>query len=107
MAKVTLADLADASVLGNVWRKSLRKSLRKPGLKDLHLAHDPLDWAAFDWDLQRTIAVLSAEIASATYRPAAPVTVRGAKTVGLTRPLAYLATRDQLAYKAIVARAEN
>jgi hypothetical protein len=107
MAKVTLGDLADPAVFKSIWKKTLRRNLRKARLPDFHLGHDVLEYAAFDWDLDRTVTTLCSEVSAGRFRASPPEVIRGAKSVGLTRPLAFLRLRDQLLYRVLVSRAEN
>jgi hypothetical protein len=105
-SRVRLNDIADAARLRKVWTRSLRSRLRKLPFPDFELGHDPLDYLAFDWDLQDAIATLCRQLQSGDYRASAPEIIRSAKSLGLTRPLAFLQPRDLLAYKAIVSAAE-
>ena len=88
-------------------RRASEGTLRKLRFADLNLAPDPLDYVAFEWDLAQSIDGLCEEIAEGTYDPRQPEVVRGAKSVGLTRPLAFLTPRDQLTYRVLTLRAEN
>ena len=105
--KVDLSDLAGASFMNFIWKKRVRGQLRTMRFQDFVLAHDPLEYLAFDWDLDNSIAALCREVRAGTYRAGAPEVVRSAKSMGLTRPLAFLSIRDLLLYKTIVAKAEN
>ncbi len=104
-SRLSLGEFADPAIFRAVWKKSLRGSLRTMRFADLNLAPDPLDYVAFEWDLNRAIDGLCEEIAEGTYLPRPPEIVRGAKSVGLTRPLAFPVPRDQLTYRVLTIRA--
>ena len=89
-----------------IWKR-LRRPLRALNFSNLNHAFDPLDYIAFEWDLSGSVEGLCEEIVAGTYQPAAPEIVRSAKATGLTRPLAFPRTRDQLLYRVITLRAEN
>jgi hypothetical protein len=89
-----------------IWKR-LRRPLRALNFSNLNHASDPLDYIAFEWDLNGAVEGLCEEIVAGTYQPAAAEIVRSAKTTGLTRPLAFLRPRDQLLYRVITLRAEN
>lgn len=104
--RLSLAQIIEPGVLKSIWRKRVRKTYQSTRLPDFVLGHDPLEWVAFDFNLERTIDGLVREVLDGTYRPSPPEIVRNAKSVGLTRPLAFLAPRDQVLYRALVAAAE-
>ena len=105
--KVDVTRLADPALMRKIWQKRIRKSLRTSRFQDFELAHDPLEHLAFDWDLDATLATLCAELRDGHYRAGAPEIVRSAKGSGLTRPLAFIAARDLIVYKTVIATAEN
>ena len=102
-----LERIADPVRLAWMWRKQLRSPARSQRLPDFHLIHDPLENLAFEWDLTGAMRWLSEELQSYGYRANSPSYVRGAKTVGLTRPIAHLAFRDAVVYKSLVSHAES
>jgi hypothetical protein len=71
------------------------------------LVYDALEWLPFQLNIDNHLDHLADEVRNGTYVAARPEIVRSAKTLGLTRPLAFLAIRDALLYKNIVALAEN
>jgi hypothetical protein len=101
-----LATVADATLLKKVWRRFIRKRLRAHRFVELELARDPLEWLAFDWELDQAVATLSTEARAGRYRAGAPEIIRSAKSPGLTRPLASIQPLDLIFYKAIVSSAE-
>jgi hypothetical protein len=107
MAKIGLDGIADPALLRKIWKKSIRPKLRAARMSDFVLAHDPLECIAFDYDLSASIDRLCREVMAGGYRPQNVELVRGAKTVGLTRPLSYPAPIDSLLFRTIVARAER
>src|SRR5688572_28605730 len=90
--RLGLRELADPTIFRAVWKKSLRASLRTLRFGDLNLAPDALDYIAFEWDLTASIDGLCEGLADSSYQASPPELVRGAKSVGLTRPLAFLRT---------------
>ena len=102
-----LEHVADKALLKTIWKKRLRNKLRTMRLADFELCHDALENAPFDWELDATTENLVAAIRSGTYRSAGREIIRGAKSVGLTRPLAYLPPRDLLVYITLVQVVEN
>ncbi len=105
--KIQLAEATDAALLKALWRKPIRKTLRTARLPGFILAHDALDWAWTENQLDEVIFQIGAKVQSGAYRPDSVSVVRAAKAVGLTRPLSFLSTADGLLYRAIVARAER
>ncbi|MBN9493020.1 RNA-directed DNA polymerase [bacterium] len=101
-----LADIFGPESLKFHWKRSLRTLKRRAAFSDFELAHDPIESVWFDWDLDAQVALLVDDVCSGRYRPSPPEFVREAKSLGLTRPCAFLALRDQLVYKALVSRAE-
>ncbi|MHB8516210.1 MAG: RNA-directed DNA polymerase [Dehalococcoidia bacterium] len=105
--EVGFDELLDHALLKKIWQKSLRKRLRSIRFQEFELGHDAMEHLAFDWELDDAIDALRRDVRSGTYRAASPEVIRAAKTLGLTRPLAFLKPRDLLLYKTIVALAEN
>lgn len=99
---VDVQRVADYSVLCTIWRKTVRPRLRAIPLPEFELAHDPLDYVAFNWDVARLASRLSTEVPAGAYEPTRSETIRAAKSIGLTRPLSALAVRDRLLYKSLV-----
>jgi hypothetical protein len=104
--KISLSQIADPNSLRSVW-KVLRKGLRALRLQDFELAHDPLEHLQTEWELDATIDRLSTDLLNGSYRASSPEIVRAAKSVGLTRPLAFLDVSDLLLYKSLVARSQH
>ncbi len=102
-----LEALADKDLLKHVWKKRIRSGLRTIRLGDFDLDHDPLECLAFDWELDSVVNDLEVAIRAGDYRAASGGAVRGAKSVGLTRPLASLDPRDLLVYITAIHTFEN
>jgi hypothetical protein len=102
----TLTDLADAAALKSAW-KAVRSGLTKIRLQEFTLAHDPLEWLAYDFHSQQNLQNLASNLQAYAYRPTTPDVIRGAKSVGLTRPIAYLQVDDAITYVALVRLTEN
>jgi hypothetical protein len=102
-----LEDLADPAFLKTIWKKRVRAGLRTIRLGEFELDHDPLECLAFDWELDKVASDLALSIRNGTYRAQSGTAVRGAKSIGLTRPLASLDPRDLLVYIALVQLVEN
>jgi Reverse transcriptase (RNA-dependent DNA polymerase) len=105
--RLAIPNLADPALLKAVWKRSLRKRLKTTRFKDMELARDPLEYLGLERRLDAVVGEIAQQLLDGTYRPQAPESIRAGKRVGLTRPLAFLAPRDQLVYKALVALAEN
>ena len=73
---------------------------------NIYLAYDPLEWLTFDADLDERIHQLRTSVLNGSYRARQPETVRAAKSLGLTRPLAFFDISDLLIYRNIVALME-
>lgn len=101
MAGRDLGFVLDPAFLKKIWKKSLRKALRSARLKESILPHDPLEYLAFDWDLEGVIDGLIKDVQKGTYRASAPEIIRSAKSKGLSRPLSFFELRDLLLFKAI------
>lgn len=99
--------LCEVSYLKNVWRKRLRKGLRKMPLGSFQLAADPLDYLAFDWELDANLQSLADDLRRGRYRPERPEFVRAAKSAGLARPLAFLRPNDLIVYVGAIQLIEN
>jgi hypothetical protein len=104
--RISLEDVCDVSLLKKIWRRFVRKRLLGHRFQELELARDPLEWLAFDWELDQAITTLRTDALAGRYRARPPEVLRCAKAVGLTRPLAYIHPLDLLLYKAIVSTAE-
>lgn len=101
-AKRTLNSLADPALLKSIWKRYLRKPLRNPRLQEFELGHDPLEYLPIDWDLDAVVQEVVGALREGTYRVRSPEVIRSAKSLGLTRPLAFLTTEDLLVYKTLV-----
>ncbi|HEV2069504.1 MAG TPA: RNA-directed DNA polymerase [Acidimicrobiales bacterium] len=64
-----------------------------------------MQYAAYEWGLSSFLARLKDELRDGTYSPDSADIIRGAKSKGLSRPLAFLTPRDALVFHAIVVRA--
>lgn len=102
-----LDEIADPVFLKTIWKKRVRAGLRTIRLGEFELDHDPLECLAFDWELDKVASDLALSIRNGTYRAQSGTAVRGAKSIGLTRPLASLDPRDLLVYIALVQFVEN
>jgi hypothetical protein len=101
-----LREIADPLLLKALWKRPVRKRLRALRFPDFVLAHDALEWAWVDYQLEEIARRILPHLESGLYRPDPVETVRAAKSVGLTRPLSYLSTPDALLYRSIVQRSE-
>lgn len=104
--RVDIRTSVDIALLKTHWKR-IRKEMVAPRLNRFYLAADPFDCLPFDWDLDQAITELSVAVLAGTYQPQRPEIVRGAKSLGLTRPLAFLRPEDQLLYRNIVAHADT
>lgn len=104
---VGLDNLANPVYLKTIWKKRVRGGLRSIRLGEFELDHDPLECLAFDWELDKVTTNLAESIRNGTYRAQSGAAIRGAKSTGLTRPLASLDPRDLLVYIALVHLIEN
>lgn len=104
--QTTIDTIANPALLSTVWKKYIRTGLRSARLRDFYLAQDPVQFAAYEWGLTMFIARLSEELKGASYTPEPAVIIRGAKSTGLSRPLAVMSPRDALVYRTLVLRAE-
>lgn len=102
-----LTDIASFPFLRAIWQEHIRSGLRKHTFRDFYLAQDAVQFGAYEWGLEPFLNRLVEDLRSATYSPEPADVFRGAKGTGLSRPLAYLAPRDALLYRAIVAKAES
>lgn len=89
------------------WGRRMIKELRRPRPLHVALVYDALEWLPFQLNIDNHLDKLADEVRNGTYLAARPEIVRAAKSLGLTRPLAFLAIRDAVLYKNIVAIAEN
>jgi len=93
--------VADVSHLKRIWKKEVRPTLRTMTFRDGNLAPDPLAYVGYEWGLDLFIQHLSRDLVAGGYVAEKAEIVRSAKTVGLSRPLAFLTVRDALVYRAI------
>jgi hypothetical protein len=98
---VTIQEVADTGHLRTIWKKEVRPVLRTLTFRDGNLAPDPIAFVGYDWGLEVFIQHLSRDLLSGSYVAEKAEIVRAAKTVGLSRPLAFLTVRDALVYRAI------
>ncbi len=103
---ITLEAVVDQAILKKFWQK-MRQRMRKVRVYEFYLAHDPLEWLPFDYDLNAELQRLRMDVVSGRYRPHSIEIVRGGKSLGLSRPLAFFAPRDALLYRSIIGAAEN
>lgn len=101
-----MARVVDPDLLQSHWRR-LSAQLTTPRVKNFELVADPLDHLPFSWRLDTRLRELRSQVLAGTYRPARPQLVRSAKSIGLTRPVAFIRPQDMLLYRNIVALAEN
>ena len=106
-AAEVVSGVVTPELLRVVWREHVRPALRAARLRDLYLAQDPIQFAAYEWGLGSFIARLHGDVAAGTYSPDPAQVVRAAKNQGLTRPLAFLSPRDALLYRTIILLAER
>jgi reverse transcriptase-like protein len=106
-SRIGLNDLADPIHLKWTWKRLVRKLIRQPNLKGFELAHDPLEYLAFEWEIDAALGNLTDQIRAGTYRASPPELIRAAKGLGITRPISHLQLQDLLVYRAIVAKAET
>lgn len=97
----TIIDLATVPFLRTVWKNHVRKALRKSGVKGFYLGWDPLDFLAYEWTLQENLEHLARALIAGTYRARVPEVLRAAKSLGLTRPLAFFTPADQIVFSAL------
>src|SRR5687767_10192203 len=102
----TLADLGDVDHLKAAWKR-VRQGLRTIRLHDFHLAHDALEYMAFEAELDQVLARLAKDLTAGSYRASAPEIIRGAKQGGLTRPLAHLTPEDCIVFIGVIQLIEN
>lgn len=100
----TLETIATDALLRTVWKRTIRPALRTGTFSSFYLATDAVQYAGYEWGLSSLLVRLQDELKGGTYSPDAADIVRGAKSRGLSRPLAYLSPRDALVYAAIVSR---
>ena len=98
--------VVDQAFLRVIWKEKIRPRLRSARLRDLYLPQDALQFGAYEWGLGPFIDRLSSDIEQGQYTPDPANLVRGAKSKGLTRPLAFLSPRDAVLYSAIISLAE-
>lgn len=73
----------------------------------LMLNYDALEWIPLRLSIDDRLSRLAEDVRSGTYAASKPEIIRAAKSLGLTRPLAFLDPCDSLLYRNIVALAEN
>ncbi len=98
----SLREVVDFQILKGIWQKSIRKRLRQTRFPDFVIGHDATEWAAVDWEIDEILAGLRRSVLAETYRSFVPELVTGAKSKGLTRPLAFLQVSDLILFKALV-----
>ena len=103
--RLGIGDVTDPALLKGHWKR-IRRDVRAPRVQQFFLAADPLEWLPFEYRLDESLNALHNDVVLGTYRAQAPEVIRSAKSLGLTRPLAFLSTRDLLLYRNVVARAE-
>jgi hypothetical protein len=99
--QIDLTQIADESLLKQVWKKEVRPALRSMTLNNFNLASDPLHYAGYEWGITTLVSALSKDLRLGRYSPERGEIVRMAKSKGLSRPLCFLATRDALVYRTI------
>ena len=104
--KSALDDLASYSYLLTEW-KEIRAGLRQHTFRDFYLTQDPVQFAAYEWGLDPFLHRLVEDLRAATYTPDPADIIRGAKSTGLSRPLAFMSPRDALILRAIVDKARD
>lgn len=98
--------VVDEPLLKVHWRR-VKKDLRHLRPNNIYLAYDPLEWLTFDANLDDRIHQLRTSVLNGSYRARQPEAVRAAKSLGLTRPLAFFDINDLLIYRNIVALMET
>jgi hypothetical protein len=98
---IGIREVADASHLRMIWKKELRPVLRTLTFRNGNLAPDPIAYVGYEWGLELFIQHLARDLLTGGYVAEKAEIVRAAKTVGLSRPLAFLTVRDALVYRAI------
>lgn len=101
-----LSNVIDETLLKGHWRR-IKKDLRHLRPANLYLAYDPLEWLTFDANLGKRIHELGTKVLDGSYRANPPEIIRGAKSLGLTRPLAFFSINDLLIYRNIIALMET
>jgi hypothetical protein len=104
--RLPLDRVTDPDLLRSLWKRVVRKHLRVLRFSEIELAKDALEHLGVEWELPTSLPTLQREVLAGRYRAGAPEIIRAAKSVGLTRPLAFLQPLDLLLYKAIVASAQ-
>lgn len=90
----TLKKIFKVNNLKKVWRV-IHKGLSED------LVRDPLDYFAFEINLEPNLRRLSYSVLSGSYSPGNALIVRSAKRDGLTRPLSFLEIEDLIVMKTI------
>jgi Reverse transcriptase (RNA-dependent DNA polymerase) len=104
--RIGLSTVIDETLLKRHWRR-IRNDLRYLRPASLYLAYDPLEWLTFDVNLGERVHELGARVLDGSYRANPPEIIRGAKSLGLTRPLAFFDINDLLLYRNIIALMET
>lgn len=98
---LNLETIADVSLLKRVWKREVRPVLRAMKFSVPNFAPDPIHYAAYEWGLDALVNALARDLKSGRYSPDRGQIVRMAKSIGLSRPLCFLAPRDALVYRTI------
>jgi hypothetical protein len=99
----SIDQIIDFKSLEALWKNSVRKRLRQTRFPDFVVGHDAAEWAAVDWEVHEIIGGLRRVVRNESYRARPPEVLRGAKSRGLTRSLAFLQIEDVFLYKVIIA----
>lgn len=100
--QLSITDVVNRSRLKLIWKDEIRKTLRSGTFRDFYIPQDALQFAAFEWELDSFLDRLIEEVLAGTYTPSPAVQIRGAKGIGLSRPLSFPVPRDALLYRALV-----
>lgn len=95
LPKLTLQGVLSEGALLRVWKVLFQTSPEQ-------LVRDPVDNVGFAANLKVNLRQLAHIVRSGVYRPSPPIIVRSAKRDGMTRPLSFLETGDQIILKALV-----
>lgn len=100
--QLSITDVVNQPRLKLIWKNEIRPTLRSGTFRDFYIPQDALQFAAFEWELDSFLDRLIEEVHAGTYTPSPAVEVRGAKGIGLSRPLSFPVPRDALLYRALV-----
>lgn len=92
--RLTVNKVFKLNFLKKIW-KNIKKNLIDS------LVRDPLDYLAYEANLEQNLKTLCYKILSNQYNPSSQTLIRSAKKDGLTRPLAFLEIEDQIVLNAI------